>query len=121
MKGSLGLRILGFFALVAPSFCLGEGLDTWQWRHPHPQGNSTNGRSWIDLTFGVPLAYYLMEISSGGGRCGAVANSGDIATSFNGQDWTTTSGLGAYPEQVAYGNGTYFIAGPTCQYSTSGT
>src|SRR5437773_7090701 len=103
MKGSLGLRILGFFVLVSPSFCLGEGLDTWQWRHPPPQGNSISG-----FTYGNGL------FAAAAGRA--------IVTSPDATNWTTHP-LPPIPDNVtgiAFGNGTFVAVGAAVVSSTDG-
>lgn len=79
---------------------------------------SSNGQMWSNFSLGEPLPFYFTGVGFGGGRFVAVAGSSYIATSFNGEDWATTNGPGLIFKQVAYGNGTYFIAGLISQYST---
>jgi hypothetical protein len=80
---------------------MSDALDTWQWRHPLPQGNPIDGIAW------------------GNGRFAAVSRAGTIMTSSDATSWDLTNvGIGLSAIRylsnlfVAVGNGGSILTSP---------
>src|SRR5258706_3529815 len=81
------LAAVGCANAVLP--CLGDGLDSWDWRHPLPQGNSITG-----------IAY-------GGGLFAATAGR-SVLTSPDAEEWATHPlTVSGNLTGIAFGNGIF--------------
>ncbi len=128
-----------FLHIMFPAFLLlciifiASGQDSWEWRHPVPQGNnlfsvvyfentfvasgnggtvltSTDGKQWEQQNTGTTRR--LMKMTQGAGKLCAVGDKGTIITSPDGKVWTDRiSGISSQLWAITYGNNLFVAVG----------
>src|SRR5687767_13579805 len=89
--------------LLSQFLCVGSGLNTWQWRHPLPHGNSIT-----TFTYGHGL------FAAAAGR--------SVVTSPDGTNWTSHPlPIRGDVTAIAFGNGTFVAVGAVVVSSIDGT